>query len=102
MTREDAQALVLRRLNAAYDVAGDELVILDEETVEKDYGWVFFYTSRRFRETGSISDMLAGNGPVVVEREGGDIHLLSAAVPPDEAIREYESRRRRGEYEREN
>ncbi len=37
-----ARALVTQHINAGYRVPGDQLVVLDEETLEKDYGWVFF------------------------------------------------------------
>jgi hypothetical protein len=36
---------------------------------------VFFYNSREFVETGNASAMLAGNGPILVERDGTVIDL---------------------------
>jgi hypothetical protein len=31
-----------------------ELCILDEHTIEVDFGWVFSYTSRLYQETGEF------------------------------------------------
>jgi len=38
-------------------------VIVDSETMETEFGWIFFYQSEEFLLTGSISDALAGNAP---------------------------------------
>ena len=89
-----ARKLVEDYINSSYQVEGDSLVILDEETLEKDYGWIFFYTSRRYLETNLISHMLAGNGPVIVEKENGALTQLSTALPLEESIRDYEGRRK--------
>ncbi len=45
-----------------------ELCILDGRTRELDFGWLFFYTSKLFRETGDFQYALAGNGPSIVDR----------------------------------
>lgn len=92
---ETARNIAARHVNAAYDVEGDELVILDGEIVEKDYGWFFFYTSRRYLETGEFRYMLAGNAPVVVEKEDGSLNELGTALPFEEYVEEYERLRRR-------
>ena len=62
-------------------------------TVEKPYGWIFFYTSKEWLETGGRTGLIAGNGPVVVEREDGSLHPLTTAFDPETAIRQYEARR---------
>ena len=71
----------------------DELVISDDDTIETAYGWVFFYDSKRFLETGAFEYMLAGNGPPLVEKSDGSVHPLTSALPVDEAIRDYERAR---------
>lgn len=95
MDIDSAKALVLKVVNSSYHVPGDELVIVDENTIEKDYGWVFFYTSRRYVETGDISEMVVGNGPIVVEKADGSITRLGTARPVEHYLREYESKRGR-------
>jgi hypothetical protein len=92
--KNTARKTVEDYINSSYHVEGDSLVILDEETLQKDYGWIFFYTSHRYLETNLISHMLAGNGPIVVEKESGALTQLSTAMPLQESIRDYEIRRK--------
>ena len=89
-----AEKMVADYVNASYHVDGDELIVVDEATIEKDYGWVFFYTSRRFLETGDICYMVAGNGPIIVDRQNGTMIQLGTALPVKEYIEEYEANRR--------
>lgn len=69
---------------------GDSLVILHGHTLEKPWGWVFFYTSKQFLETGDSRFALAGNAPYIVERESGRLIQTGTALPLDEYIANYE------------
>ena len=71
-----------------------ELHLLDDQTLEEDFGWVFFYTSKLFVETGDYKFSLAGNAPVIVDREDGSIHITGTANPLAQYL--YEHRKRRG------
>ena len=90
--RDEARARVEQVLACWSDgpVAGDSLVILDECTLEKPWGWVFFYTSKQFHETGDSRFALAGNAPHIVERETGRLIQTGTALPLDEYIANYE------------
>jgi hypothetical protein len=89
VTISEARARALAEIEKGF-TQGDEPVIGDDYTQEKSYGWVFFYQSKRYIETGDPSTMLAGNGPVVVLRDDGSVHLLGSALPPDETLRQFE------------
>ncbi len=89
--RDAARTLVDLEINRHYAVPGDRLVIVDDETIEKPYGWVFFYQSGRFLETGEPGLALAGNGPVVVLREDGSVHHLGSAAEPATSIARFEA-----------
>lgn len=39
-------------------------------TEDHESAWAFHYNSREYLETGNVSDALAGNGPLVVPRNG--------------------------------
>ena len=67
-----------------------ELVILIESIIERDWGWVFFYNSSRFMETGNISDALADNAPYIVNRSTGEIQAAGTAHPIEYYINKYE------------
>lgn len=56
-------------------------MILDDKTLEIPEGWVFFYNSREYIETGDFSFCLAGNAPVVVTRDEGRVHATGTAEP---------------------
>lgn len=67
--------------------AGDcALVILDDLTIEGGFGWVFFWQSRTYVETGNEGDMLAGNAPLLVAREDGRLHVTGTAEPVEHYI----------------
>lgn len=82
----------------AYDAlqeldADREFVILPEETIERPFGWIFFYVPLRFQQSGNPSDLVPGAGPLVVYRSSGRTEYLSSSVPPEKAIAEVERRR---------
>lgn len=47
-----------------------ELVVQDDLTIDCDFGWVFFYQSREFIETGEVGASLLGNAPLIVAHDG--------------------------------
>jgi hypothetical protein len=63
MTRTEARRLAANYLEAVERESGLELVILDEATIERAFGWVFFYDSKRHQERSEFSDAIAGNAP---------------------------------------
>jgi len=66
-------------------------VILDDATLERPYGWIFFYQSRTYVETGNFSDILAGNAPLIVDRFDGELRVTGTARPVEEYLAAYES-----------
>lgn len=68
MTKEDARQMVVDYL---YDDAvwANEIrpTILDEITIEKEFGWVFFYQSYAYVKTEN--NPLAGNAPLIIDKE---------------------------------
>jgi hypothetical protein len=65
---------------------------------EFDDGWVFFCDSVRHQQTGDLRDVVAGNAPILIDRETGQIHSTGTARPVEEYIERYrESKRRTNE-----
>ena len=92
LNRIDAQRLASEYV-AALPVElsdDDKLVVLDEHTIERAWGWVFFYTSRLWNETGDFKYALAGNAPLLLERETGRLLVLGTALPVENYIAAYE------------
>ena len=86
-----ARQRVEESLNRTYGVPDDRLVIGDELTQEKPYGWIFSYQSARFLESGDLTHALAGNGPVVILKADGSIHQLGSAEDPETTIARFEA-----------
>ena len=70
-----------------------ELMLNEEATLERDFGWLFFYNTRSFIENGQFSDCLAGNAPIIVDRSDGKVHVTGTAYPIEHYIEEFERRR---------
>lgn len=58
-----------------------EYVLLDDETREEDFGWLFFY-----QPTGEAP--LAGNAPIAVRRESGEVRVTGTALPVEDYVRQ--------------
>jgi len=79
LTLEVALSLANMRLSELASMAGDEFVIFDESTIQIDSGWVFFYNSKEFVETGNPVSSLGGNGPIFVKFDGS-VHCLPTST----------------------
>ena len=92
LTREQAKELVYARINAEdpYALNKVELAIIDDETIEKEYGWVFFYQTKEYLKTGDLLDVLVGNAPYIVNKYTGELIETGTANPIEEYIAEYE------------
>jgi hypothetical protein len=71
---------------------GDEWIILDNCTIERDWGWVFFYDSRLYWETRDDKYLIAGNAPFLVRRSDGAMLPTCTAYSIEKQIKEYQER----------
>jgi len=78
-TREQALQAARKHLLTKYQLGDDAVIFLDSFTRERPYGWVFFYESRRFVETGDIMHAFGGNGPLVADAERERIFEVGTA-----------------------
>lgn len=91
ITHEEARRFVIEHLGRPdWLLPEDDWVVLDEATIEKPWGWVFFYTSKLWRETGDIKYAVAGNSPLIVERKDGCILSTGTACATESYIENYE------------
>lgn len=90
ITKSEARQIALAYVKAMEQSAGFELVLLDQETTERNFGWVFFYDSKRHNETGNFSDAIAGNAPFVVTRTEGRVHVTGTAYPLEHYLRKFD------------
>jgi hypothetical protein len=66
-------------------------VLLEDETRDKPYGWVFFYQSKAYSETGDTTEMLVGSAPVIFNRISGEYRITGTAHPVEHYRREFEA-----------
>jgi Immunity protein 35 len=77
---ESARIIAKRTIDAYADDCGEPLALLDARTLESDFGWVFFYESARFLETGEFAARMAGNAPLIVSRANGEVIVTGTAM----------------------
>jgi hypothetical protein len=58
--------------------------------VAKPYGWVFFYNSREFIETGNRRAAWVGNAPFLIGRVNFDLEVFGTALPLEHYLAEFE------------
>jgi len=94
LTKEQARALVVAELarppKYTYASTPKDLVVVDEHTIERSWGWVFFYNSQRYLHTRNFMYALAGNAPYIVNRYTGELRVTGTAHPIEHYIAEYE------------
>lgn len=94
MTMNKAKSLALESVSKLTGRTRDELLVIDELTQCRRIGWIFFYESRRYLETGDVSAAIGKTGPVVVSHKG-QVHLLAGDRPAEEVLRDFEQNERR-------
>jgi hypothetical protein len=86
LTLESAIALAKLRVDELAIIAHDRFEILPESSKETEQGWVFFFNSADFVRTRNPTTALAGNGPILVTRDGA-IYELPSAIPWEDAVK---------------
>lgn len=52
-------------------------------------GWYFCYQSRNYLDTGNFSDILAGDAPIIVDKDTGVVINTVSAYPIEQYIEKY-------------
>ncbi len=90
----EAQAMVEEAI-AKLTPIDEEWAILDQYTIEKPWGWIFFYNSREYAKTGDEKYPLIGNAPYIVNRETHELVATGTAEDIEVYIADYEATIRR-------
>lgn len=89
---EKAKKIAQNRLNEDYSKKTYEVQIIEDVTIEEDFGWVFFYNTKDFITTGDVYHALGGNAPMIVTRKEGDIYFTGTAYPAKHYIEEFKKK----------
>jgi hypothetical protein len=87
ITREKAERVVYERINAPDPNWPDKPEMIVVRVDEHELGWVVFYTSRPYHETGDFRFAIAGNAPYLVSREDGALFETGTAPPFEARLR---------------
>lgn len=90
MTQDEAQRIAAAYVASESEAAGVDLVLLEERTVEKAFGWVFFYDTKEFLRTGDDFVRAVGNAPFIVDRSSGKVAVAGTGRPIEDYLALYE------------
>ena len=89
ITKGQATEIAKKYMLGEEITSGYKLVLLLENVIEFELGWVFFYQSKEFIDTGNILEMLGGNAPFIVNNRTGDIYVTGTSHPIEKYIADY-------------
>lgn len=91
ITALEARELAHRHIKSLEAEIGCELELVDGSTLERPFGWMFFYQSSEFLRTQNHVFALAGNGGLIVSRESGHLTTTGTAMAPEYYLEQYEA-----------
>jgi hypothetical protein len=86
--REIAQAFV-DSLDTWFTSLVDGPAVQWDATTEFNFGWIFYWNSRRFLETGDRRHALHGNTPFIVDRRNGSVYPIGTGSALHPTIRAF-------------
>ncbi len=90
ITSEQAKQIANNIINGFSSKPERQIVLVEDATIEKPYGWVFFYNSAKYLETNDLRHALIGNAPFVVFKKDGSTRILGTAIPINKYLEELE------------
>jgi hypothetical protein len=87
--RQQAEVIAEAHVRDLPRLGSPECILLPQETLEEPFGWVFFYQSREYIETGRSSTRVAGNAPLLVLRQTGELRVLGTGLPLENYLAAY-------------
>lgn len=85
-----AQALAIARRAVSELSREHKFIVQENQTQERPFGWVFFYTTEEYAKTHDIKYAVPGTAPFVVLRSDGSVEHLGSSVPPARAVEIFE------------
>ena len=81
LTETDAEANEFGSMLPSYEEQNSKSAILTDKIEEHEFGWVFYYNSQEYLETGDFRYALGGNAPIIVNRRNGELVVTGTAHP---------------------
>ncbi|WP_445456098.1 YrhB domain-containing protein [Flavobacterium sp. HNIBRBA15423] len=86
---QEAQEIVKKELKKLEVKANIELGIMESETITFDFGWVFFYQSKKFIESKNEDFIVGGNAPIIVDKFNSKLLFTGTRMNEDFYIEKY-------------
>lgn len=64
-----------------------------DKTVEFELGWVFFYQTKDYIESGNLLSAAGENAPIIIDKRTGAIHVTGTVYPVNKYIVDFLSRK---------
>ena len=97
INKEKAIALIFEYINTAYNKhneEGKELLAIKDIIPYEDYGWTFFYDTKKSIDSNNWRYSLAGNLPIFIFKDGGKMYLVHSETDEAEIVEKH----RQGNY----
>ena len=69
---------------------GCDVRLMRDAVLAKPYGWVFFYQSIAFLDSGDETSVLVGNAPIIIDRFTSELRVTGTALPLGDYLARYE------------
>jgi len=89
ITKDKAIAIAEDYISEIQKSTRYNIVLLLDALIEFELGWVFFYDSKTYIETGDMLEMLIGNTPIIIDKRNGSITKTGSAYPIEKYINDY-------------
>jgi hypothetical protein len=88
---KEEEALIVAKRYVKENVSDEktEFLVVEEETIPTEFGWIFFYNTREYVEDGDVMAIAVGNAPLLVDKVTGKLHVTGTAKPIDYYIDAY-------------
>lgn len=86
---DKAKEIALDKIQALSKFSNIELAIMQEATVEFEYGWMFFYQSAEYVRTGDENELVGGNAPLIVDKYTSIVHTTGTRHGEEFYIKKY-------------
>lgn len=86
----EAKSIAEQYLSELEIEIGEPLLLHEPSILERAFGWVFFYDSKKYLETEDLYAKLLGNAPFIVDKRNGSIYITGTAYPIEYYLLEFE------------
>lgn len=87
ISSKEARALAIEEINRIQTSTGIDLTLVDADTVEFDGGWVFYWDSTAYLQTGDFGMAIGGNAPFVIFKDGAMRQAPTAYAKPEAILK---------------